>query len=86
MAQLGQRQVRWVTSSIHCTGARGGRDIITTEPMTSSSHQFIYRSGDIMHSDSFFLETQMSNRVFYCRYQYYYTSEIIAAFITMNQV
>lgn len=85
MAQLGQRQVRWVTSSIHCAGRHGAQDIITTEPMTSSSHQFIYRSGDIMCSDSF-LETQVSNRVFYCRYQYYYTSEMIAAFITMNQV
>lgn len=54
MAQLGQRQVRWVTSSIHCAGRHGAQDIITTEPMTSSSHQFIYRSGDIMRSDSFF--------------------------------
>lgn len=59
MAQLGQRQVRWVTSSIHCAGRRGGRDIITTEPMTSSSHQFIYRSGDIMHSYSFFRDADV---------------------------
>lgn len=54
MAQLGQRQVRWVTSSIHCAGRGGGQDIISTEPMTSSSSQFIYQSGDIMHSESIF--------------------------------
>lgn len=54
MAQLGQCQVRWVTSSIHCAVCHWGQDIISTEPMTSSSSQFIYQSGDIMHRESIF--------------------------------
>lgn len=37
-----------------CAGrryTRGDLDIIAMEPMTSSSSQFIYQSGDIMHSE-----------------------------------
>lgn len=98
MAQLGQRQLRRVTSSILCAGQRytrapgrrrGASDIIAVEPMTSSSSQFIYQSGDIMLSESIF-ELQPSNRLFYCLYQNYYKSgippEMIPAFVTINQV
>lgn len=59
------------------------------EPMTSSSSQWIYRvvtSCTVIQ----FLETQLSNHMFYCLHQDYYrsgiTAEMIPALITINQV